>query len=157
MKRANSQTAKRSPTRPLKRTPKRSRSPKPAAAILGVGIDHAVPKRIADAIRRGGRKFLERIYTAKEIAYCRRYRRRPEERFAARWAAKEAAAKALGVGIADGIRWTEFAIENAPNGAPTLTVTGHAAALARAAGVRRWLVSLTHTESLASAVVLALG
>lgn len=127
------------------------------SGIVGVGIDHAEPKRIADAIRRGGRKFLARIYTADEIAYCRRYRRRPEERFAARWAAKEAAAKALGIGIADGIRWTEFAIENAPNGAPTLTVTGRAAELARKAGVRRWLVSLTHTDALASAIVIALG
>lgn len=153
MKRANSRAAKRTP----RRTPRRARAPKPAAAILGVGIDHAEPARIAEAIRRGGRRFLERIFTPEEIVYCRRYRRRPEERFAARWAAKEAAAKALGIGIADGIRWTEFAIENAPNGAPALTVTGRAAELARAAGVRRWLVSLTHTESLASAVVLALG
>lgn len=127
-----------------------------ASGILGVGIDHADPRRIAAAIRRGGRRFLERIYTPEEIAYCRRYKLRPEERFAARWATKEAAAKALGVGIADGIRWTEFEVVNAANGAPSLKVTGRAADLARKAGIRRWIVSLTHTETLASAVVMAL-
>lgn len=125
--------------------------------VRGVGIDHAEPGRLKAAITRHGAKFLERIFTAREIAYCRRYKMRPEERFAARWAAKEAAAKALGLGIADGIRWTEFEIVNAGSGAPTLKVTGRAAVVATKAGVRRWLVSITHTESLASAVVLALG
>ncbi len=125
--------------------------------MRGVGIDHAEPSRLKAAIARHGAKFLDRIFTPREIAYCRQFKVRPEERFAARWAAKEAAAKALGLGVAAGIRWTEFEVRNAANGAPALCLTGRAAAHARKAGIRRWLIAITHTNSLATAIVIALG
>ena len=66
--------------------------------ILGTGIDMVEIERIAHSIERYGTRFLERVYTPGEIAYCQRKRRNAAESFAARFAAKEAAAKALGTG-----------------------------------------------------------
>ncbi|HLG91609.1 MAG TPA: 4'-phosphopantetheinyl transferase superfamily protein, partial [Acidimicrobiales bacterium] len=75
---------------------------------------------------------------------------------AARFAAKEAAMKALGLGLG-GLRFCEVEVARDPSGAPRLRLHGQSAERARRRGVRGWRVSLTHTESLAQAVVLALG
>jgi holo-[acyl-carrier protein] synthase len=76
-------------------------------------------------------------------------------RLAARFAAKEAAMKALGVGIG-AIGWHDVEVVTAEGGAPSLVVTGRAAALATEQGVTEWKVSLTHTDRVAEAVVVAL-
>jgi holo-[acyl-carrier protein] synthase len=66
--------------------------------LLGTGIDLVEVERIAQSIARFGERFLRRVYTEGEIAYCQA-RIAGAESFAARFAAKEAAAKALGSGI----------------------------------------------------------
>ena|ERR1700747_3537360 len=121
--------------------------------VLGMGTDLIETRRLQQSIERFGDRFLERIFTDGEIAYCRR-KKNAAESFAARFAAKEAAAKALGTGISHGVSWKEFEVKREPSGKPTLAFSGRAAELAGAMGVRRVQLSLTHSRDLAMAVVL---
>jgi holo-[acyl-carrier protein] synthase len=122
--------------------------------VLGLGTDLIEVKRLQESIDRFGERFVERIFTAGEIAYCMR-KKNAAESFAARFAAKEAAAKALGTGISRGVSWKEFEVIREPSGKPMLRLSGRAAELAEAMGVRRIQLSLTHSRELALAVVLA--
>lgn len=124
--------------------------------IIGTGIDVAEPGRLEAAVKRRGRRFLERVFTPKEIAYCERHRNR-WERYAARFAAKEAAFKALGTGWRRGVQWRDVEVTNAPSGRPTLTLSGQAAEVARAAGVRNISLSITHTPQFVLAQVIFEG
>lgn len=123
--------------------------------VLGVGTDLIETKRIKESIDRYGERFLERVFTAGEIAYCMRKKKNAAESFAARFAAKEAGAKALGTGISRGITWRELEVRREASGKPTLHLSGRAAELAKAMGVRRVQLSLTHSRELAMAVVVA--
>jgi holo-[acyl-carrier protein] synthase len=121
--------------------------------IVGLGTDLAEIARIEQSIARYGQRFLERIYTPAEIAYCQR-KKSSGESFAARFAAKEAGAKALGTGISHGVSWHEFEVHREPSGKPVLHLSGRAAELAAALGANRTSISLTHTRTLAMAVVI---
>src|SRR5579859_4242339 len=111
--------------------------------LIGTGVDLIEIERIAHSIERYGERFLRRIYTDHEIAYCRS-KRNAAESFAARFAAKEAGAKALGTGISRGVSWKEFEVQRAVSGQPSLHLSGRAQELAEALGVRRVQLSLTH-------------
>ncbi len=121
--------------------------------VVGMGTDLAEIARIQRSLERFGERFLRRIYTDEEIAYCLR-KKGAAESFAARFAAKEAGAKALGTGISQGVSWQEFGVEREAGGRPTLRLTGRAAEIARRLGVVRVSLSLTHTSELAMAVVV---
>ncbi|MEO6060687.1 MAG: holo-ACP synthase, partial [Thermoflexales bacterium] len=86
--------------------------------MLSTGVDILHVPRVAAAIARHGERFLARVYTPEEIAYCRG--RAPE--LAARFAAKEAVAKALGVGMRvlsrQGVGWHEIEVERDGLGKP---------------------------------------
>jgi holo-[acyl-carrier protein] synthase len=125
--------------------------------IVGTGIDVVDIERIARSIERYGSRFLERIYTAGEIAYCQRKRQNAAESFAARFAAKEAAAKALGTGIGFGVTWREIEVGREPAGRPLLLLHGRAAEIARTMGARHYSLSITHTESQSMALVILEG
>jgi holo-[acyl-carrier protein] synthase len=122
--------------------------------VLGLGTDLMETRRLQESIDRFGERFLERIFTAGEIAYCRR-KKNAAESFAARFAAKEAGAKALGTGISRGVSWKEFEVRRELSGQPTLHLSGRAAELAGVMGIRRFKLSLTHSRELAMAVVVA--
>ncbi|MGH9597610.1 MAG: holo-ACP synthase [Edaphobacter sp.] len=122
--------------------------------VLGLGTDLIETRRVEESIARFGERFLERIFTAGEIAYCQR-KKNAAESFAARFAAKEAGAKALGTGISRGVTWKEFEVRREASGRPTLHMSGRAAELAEAIGVKRVQLSLTHSRDLALAVVVA--
>ena len=124
--------------------------------LIGTGVDLIEIERIAHSIERYGERFLRRIYTDHEIAYCNS-KRSSAESFAARFAAKEAGAKALGTGISRGVTWIEFQIEREPGGRPVLELRGRAALLARELGVKTISLSLTHARSLAMATVMMEG
>jgi holo-[acyl-carrier protein] synthase len=109
--------------------------------------------RIQAAIERHGRRFMERIYTPREIAYAESKANR-DERFAARFAAKEAGMKALGTGWRGGVRWQDFEVSNLPSGRPTLAFHGKAAEYAEKLGVRNVALSITHTKEQALAMVI---
>jgi holo-[acyl-carrier protein] synthase len=121
--------------------------------VLGVGTDLIEIERVQASIARFGDRFLERVYTSEEIAYCRR-KKHAAESFAARFAAKEAGAKALGTGISKGVSWLEIEVRREPGERPTLHFSGRAAEKAAAMGVSRTQLSLTHSRGLAMAVVM---
>jgi holo-[acyl-carrier protein] synthase len=121
--------------------------------IVGTGIDLVEIARIQHSVDRYGARFLNRVYTAAEQAYCLR-KRNAAESLAARFAAKEAAAKALGTGISHGVNWLEIEVVREPSGRPILRFEGRAAERAVRMGVRHAALSLTHTGTLAMASVV---
>ena len=120
--------------------------------LVGTGIDVVEIERIEGSIARFGERFLNRIFTPGEIAYCQR-KRSFAESFAARFAAKEAGAKALGTGIQHGVTWQEIEVRRLPGQRPTLHFSGRALERANRLGVAHVSLSLTHTRMLAVASV----
>jgi holo-[acyl-carrier protein] synthase len=121
--------------------------------IIGSGIDLVEIHRIQQSLERYGARFVDRIYTEAEQAYCRR-KRKSAESFAARFAAKEAGAKALGTGISNGVSWLEIEVVREPSGKPTLRFHGRALQIAAYLGVARASLSITHGADLAVASVV---
>ncbi|HXQ75538.1 MAG TPA: holo-ACP synthase [Acidimicrobiales bacterium] len=122
--------------------------------VRGIGVDAVDVARFRAVLARRPR-LERRLFTDAELSYARSGRD-PGPRLAARFAAKEAVLKALGVGIgATGFR--EVEVVRGADGAPRLSLEGRAAALAAARGVRWWHVSLTHTDLVAVASVVAEG
>lgn len=121
--------------------------------IVGTGIDIVDIERIRNSVDRYGARFLNRVYTAAEQAYCQR-KRNSAESLAARFAAKEAAAKALGTGISHGVTWLEIEVVREPGGRPTIAFHGRAQQLALRLGSRSAHLSLTHTGTIAMANVV---
>jgi holo-[acyl-carrier protein] synthase len=114
-------------------------------------------ERIARMLDTHPERFRDRVFTPGEIAYCEASRKRSAEHFAARFAAKEAVLKALGTGWRDGIAWTDIEVRRNPAGAPSIWLSGEARRLAEARGITCWLLSISHTSSLAQASVIATG
>ena len=123
--------------------------------IIGLGFDATDIPRIADVLARYGDRFLRRIFTEGEIAYCTR-RRDPVPSLAARFASKEACMKALGTGHSRGVLWKDIEVFR-DFGPPQLRLHGGAARRAAAMGVERSLLSITHSEGLAMAQVMLFG
>jgi holo-[acyl-carrier protein] synthase len=121
--------------------------------ILGSGIDLVEIRRIQQSLERYGQRFLDRVYTSAEQAYCLR-KRKAAESLAARFAAKEAGAKALGTGISRGVNWLEIEVTREPGGRPTLHFHGRAAEIAARMGVVHTALSITHTADLSMANVI---
>ena len=122
---------------------------------IGIGMDATDLPRIARTLQRYGDRFLRRIFTDAEIAYCTR-RRDPVPHLGGRFAVKEAAMKALGTGHSRGVLWKDVEVVRA-GGPPQLRFHGGAARRAEAMGVRRSLVTITHSEALALAQVMLFG
>jgi holo-[acyl-carrier protein] synthase len=121
--------------------------------LVALGIDSVDIPRFGDVLERRP-AMADRLFTAAEQEYAAGLAN-PVPSLAARFAAKEAVMKALGVGLG-AFRWGDVEVVRAESGAPRLAVTGRAAELGQRLGIGTWLVSLTHTASVASAVVGAL-
>jgi holo-[acyl-carrier protein] synthase len=121
--------------------------------VLGLGTDLIEIERIQASMERFGERFLERVFTVGEIAYCLR-KKQSAESFAARFAAKEAGAKALGTGISRGVSWKEIEVTREMGERPMLHFNGRAGELAEAMGVRRTQLTLSHSRKLAIAMVV---
>jgi holo-[acyl-carrier protein] synthase len=121
--------------------------------IAGIGVDLCEVDRIEAAIGRFGERFLTRLYTPAERAYCESKPNRME-RFAGRFAAKEAAMKAIGTGWSRGVSWRDFEVSRLRSGQPVIVFHGAAQRIAAQLGVTRALVSITHTRGMAMAEVL---
>jgi holo-[acyl-carrier protein] synthase len=120
--------------------------------MIRCGIDTIEIQRMTDGIERFGERFLNRFFTPAEREQCGD----KPGRLAARFAAKEAVGKALGTGIGD-VSWKEIEILSDERRRPVLHLHGEAAALAAELGLAHWDVSLTHTDTLASAIAVAIG
>jgi len=123
------------------------------AGIIGIGIDLVSIERLRGVLDRYGARFLERVLTAEERAYCERHQDSAPP-VASRFAAKEAVLKALGTGLARGIRWQDLEVRRTGQGPPTLHLTGRAAEEAAALGVDRIHLSLSHDRDTAVAMVV---
>jgi len=124
--------------------------------IIGHGIDLVETERIEQVWRRHPDRFLDRILTPAERAYCER-RKNPVPNIAGRWAAKEAILKVLGTGWRGEIAWTDMEILNDRAGRPHLTLSGHCQKLANELGITRFELSITHTQHYAAASAIGVG
>ncbi|HYT53975.1 MAG TPA: holo-ACP synthase [Verrucomicrobiae bacterium] len=125
--------------------------------IVGTGVDLAEVDRIQAALEdpRIGRRFRDRVFTEKEIAYCEKKRRGKYESYAGRFAAKEAVMKALGRGWGAKVRWLDIEVVRARSGKPEIALHNNTARLADRLGIRRWALSITHTKQHGLAYVIA--
>jgi holo-[acyl-carrier protein] synthase len=123
--------------------------------IKGIGIDIVDVGRMKTLAARHGERFLRRVFTEAEAAYCS-VKSDPSPHFSARFAAKEAAGKALGTGISEGVRFRDMEVL-IDGGPPRLLLHGRAGELARKMGVTRVHLSLSHERGMAAAVVVLEG
>ena len=123
--------------------------------IIGIGLDATDIPRIRRTLERYGDRFLTRIFTDGEQAYCKR-RRDPVPHLAGRFAAKEAAMKALGTGHSRGVLWRDIEVVRA-GGPPQLRFHGGAARRFAAMSASGSLLTITHSDDLALAQVMLLG
>ena len=119
---------------------------------LLLGLDLTEVSRVADLLDRWGERFLEKVFQPEEILRRRRHPRAFAEHVAGRFAAKEAAMKALGTGFR-GVAFKEIVVGRESSGKPRLEFRGRALERARALKVVKTEVSITHTKTMAAAVV----
>jgi holo-[acyl-carrier protein] synthase len=120
--------------------------------MIGIGVDVVEIERFRRSLARTP-SMRERLFTASELAYVEP-KSDPVPSLAARFAAREAVMKSLGLGLG-AFGFHDVWVERAESGAPSLAFAGRAAELAASAGVRRWHLSLTHSELVAVAYVVA--
>lgn len=124
----------------------------PTPAGLSVGIDLVEVSTVADSLAAHGQRYLERVYTPREIEDCGGATPNPQ-RLAARFAAKEATYKALG--LSEPFRPLDVEVGQTSTGAPTLALHGQLATAWQAQGAAPLALSLTHEAGVACAVVIA--
>ena len=123
--------------------------------ILGTGIDIIEIKRIRKVIA-GNKTFLNRVFTAGEIAYCES-KTNKYQHYAVRFAAKEAILKAFGTGMSAGMKWTDIEVLRGAGGGPIVNISGAARDLADLRGVKQVLLSYSHDEGYAVAHAVLIG
>lgn len=124
--------------------------------ILGTGVDVVELPRIRAAIERHGQRFLRKVYTPAEVAYCQS-KKDCWASFAARWAAKEAVYKAYGHGWQDLWWLNQIEVVKEPSGKPGIRLLPSAAQRHAGRGVRQTELSVTHGREIAIANVILLG
>ncbi len=120
--------------------------------ILRTGIDLIEIARIRAAIERHGERFLKRVFTPTELKTCAGRL----ESLAVRFAAKEAVSKALGTGIGP-VSWQEIEVRGGEYEAPAIILHDRAKKIAKELRLTAWSVSLSHSETHAIALVVAMG
>jgi holo-[acyl-carrier protein] synthase len=124
--------------------------------IIAHGIDLVDCDRIEHMLVRHEARFLNRVFTPDEQAYCAKAKNRVE-RFSGRFAAKEAVLKLIGMGWREKIAWTDVEVVNDPMGKPEVTLSGQVKDIAKQMGIERVSLSITHAANLAIASAVALG
>ena len=121
--------------------------------VVGVDIDQIEVSRIRDSLEKHGDHFLKKIFSENEQSYCED-KADPAPCLAARFAAKEAVAKAFGTGFGKEFGWLDSEIIHGDAGEPILSFNPRATELLKSKGAEKALVSLTHLEAVASAIVI---
>ncbi|HAP93231.1 MAG TPA: holo-[acyl-carrier-protein] synthase [Desulfotomaculum sp.] len=124
--------------------------------VRGVGTDIIEINRLRRSATRFSGRFLKRIFTPGELAYCSQ-QRDPFPCYAVRFAAKEAVLKAMGTGLAQGCNWQDVEVVAQSGKAPEISLHGKVAAIAREKGICKALISLSHDQTRAVAFALVLG
>jgi holo-[acyl-carrier protein] synthase len=125
-------------------------------SVVGVGVDLVECARIEHSLERFGDRFLRRVFTDGEIEYSKSMKF-PARHLAARFAAKEAVSKAFGTGIGKTMGWRDIDVHKKETGEPFLVLSGGADELARARGVKNALITLSHTDHHAMAMIVLEG
>ncbi len=120
--------------------------------MIGIGVDVVEIEHFRRSLERTP-SMREFLFTASELAYVAP-KSDPVPSLAVRFAAREAVMKSLGLGLG-AFGFHDVWVERAPSGAPSLEFAGRAAEFATSAGVQRWHVSLTHSNLVAVAYVVA--
>jgi holo-[acyl-carrier protein] synthase len=123
--------------------------------IIAHGIDLVDFDRIEQMLNRHEQRFLERVFTARELADADKVKNRVEK-LAGRFAAKEAVMKLIGTGWRDGIAWTDIEVVNNALGQPEVNITGRVRQIADEKHIEQITLSITHTGNFAIASAVAL-
>jgi holo-[acyl-carrier protein] synthase len=123
----------------------------PGGRLLSLGCDLIEVARVRGVIERQGERFLDRVFTPEERAYCQAHAH-PYPHYAVRFAAKEAVAKAFTTGIGAEMGWRTASIAHGSRHDPRVCLDEQGQALLQAAGATGVVVSLSHTETMAMAV-----
>jgi holo-[acyl-carrier protein] synthase len=123
--------------------------------IFGIGIDVVEIERIEESIEKFGDKFLDRLFTPEERAYCDS-QKLPHVNYAGRFAVKEAVAKSFGTGIGKELSWLDMTILRAPSGQPTVVFTGAGKVFMENQNITSVKISLTHAKQYAAANAIAM-
>jgi len=123
--------------------------------IVGLGTDLVEVSRFRLAMDRRGERLGERLFSANERAYAGK-QKDPAKSLAARFSAKEAVMKAMGVGLWK-FKLRDVEVVRAKSGAPSVALHGRAAEMAAERGIVDWQLSLTHTDTTALAIAIAIG
>lgn len=125
-------------------------------SILGHGLDLVECGRIAGVLNRHGRRFLDRVLTSREQERAGRFKN-PVPFIAGRWAAKEAILKMIGTGWRGQIAWIDMEILANEQGRPIVTLRGETGRIAAELGIKRVLLSITHTDLYAGASAIGVA
>src|SRR5207237_7617066 len=121
-------------------------------SVLGVGVDIIETERIERSLQRFGERFLHRVFTDGEIAYCQSMKY-PARHFAARFAAKEAVSKAFGTGIGKAMGWRDIDVRKKPSGEPFVVLDGGAKSIGDERNVRGDWLRLSHSDLTPGALI----
>lgn len=123
----------------------------PGGILLGLGCDLIEVDRIRGVLERQGERFMDRVFTTEERAYCDGMKH-PHKHYAARFAAKEAVSKCFTTGIGAELGWKSIAVAHDEHGAPLVRLDAQGAALLAARGATGVMLTLSHTDTMAMAV-----
>lgn len=123
----------------------------PGGVLVGLGADLIEVERVRGVLERQGPRFLERVFTEEERAYCSSMAH-PHKHYAARFAAKEAVSKCFTTGIGAELGWRSVSIYHGPRNQPLVRLDEKGQALLAAVGATHVIITLSHTESHALAV-----
>jgi holo-[acyl-carrier protein] synthase len=127
--------------------------PKGGALIIGLGVDVTDVARIHEICERHGERFLARVFTDEERAYCAGMAQ-PFKHLAARFAAKEAVSKCFATGIGAELGWKSVSVYHGAKGQPLVRLDEKGQALLRDAGATGIILSISHTGLVATAVAV---
>jgi holo-[acyl-carrier protein] synthase len=123
----------------------------PGGVLIGLGADIVDVARIAGVLERQGERFLSRVFTEEERAYCMTMKY-PHKHLAARFAAKEAVSKAFTTGIGAELGWKSISVYHGVRHEPLVRLDEQGNALLRHVGGTHILLTLSHTDTAAMAV-----
>ena len=123
----------------------------PGGVLLGLGCDIVEVDRVRGVFERQGERFLARVFTGEERAYCLAMKH-PHKHLAARFAAKEAVSKAFATGIGADLGWKSVSVYHGLRHAPHVRLDAQGAALLARVGATSIMLTLSHTDTMAMAV-----
>jgi holo-[acyl-carrier protein] synthase len=123
----------------------------PGGTLIGLGCDIIEVERIRGVLAKHGERFLKRIFTEEEQAYCNGLKY-PHKHYAARWAAKEAVSKCFTTGIGEHLDWTSVSVYHGSRKEPLVHLDAKATALLKEVGATNVWLTLSHIDTHAMAV-----